>query len=173
MAGIFFSCQENDPVADLLSEQDLPFQVSYNGEYIFTEDTKVRNVIEAGKLEHYTKDSSYIKISEGLKLEIYNRSEVKEAVLTSLNGWFDQEANLMSAHDSVVFNNMKGERMYTEKLIWEQDSNRIYTDLPVMIVRTLDTIWGDGMTSNENFSNYSIINPRGSIFVEDPEQDER
>ena len=48
MAGIFFSCQENDPVADLLSEQDLPFQVSYNGEYIFTEDTKVRNVIEAG-----------------------------------------------------------------------------------------------------------------------------
>ena len=98
---------------------------------------------------------------------------MKEAVLTSLNGWFDQEANLMSAHDSVVFNNMKGERMYTEKLIWEQDSNRIYTDLPVMIVRTLDTIWGDGMTSNENFSNYSIINPRGSIFVEDPEQDER
>lgn len=172
MAGIFFSCQERDPVAEFMSDEDLPFQVSYDGVYTLTENTKVRNVIEAGKLEHYTKDSSYIKITKGLKLEIYNRSEVREAVLTSINGWFDQEANIMSAEDSVIFDNMDGERMFTEKLIWEQDSNKIYTDLPVMIVRTQDTIWGDGMTSNENFSNYSIINPRGSIFVEDTDSNE-
>ncbi|NND77267.1 MAG: LPS export ABC transporter periplasmic protein LptC [Flavobacteriales bacterium] len=172
MAGIFFSCQESDPVAELISEENLPFQTTYNGEYVFTEDTKIRNVLQAGKMEHFTKDSSYIKITDGLKLEIYNRAEVKEAVLTSKNGWYDQNANVMSALDSVVFNNMEGEMMFTEELIWQEDSGLIYSDKPVMIVRIQDTIWGDGMNSNENFSNYSIINPRGSIFVEDPEEDE-
>lgn len=167
LAGIFFSCQEEDPVREIISEQDLPFQTSIDAEYIFTENTKIRNKLKAGKLEQFQTDSAYIIISHGLELTIYNRAIKKEAILTSKNGWYNQDERVMEARDSVIFENMEGERLFTEKLIWFEDSNTVYTDLSVQIIRQNDTIWGDGLTSNQDFTNYSILNPRGSIFVEE------
>lgn len=172
LAGIFFSCHKPNEISELMAEEDLPFQTTYNGKYTFTEDTKLRNTIEAGKMEHYTKDSSYINFSEGLKLEIFNRSEYKEAELTSRKGWYNEKSQIMWAEDSVEFRNNEGEILKTEKLIWDERKELIYTDLPVQILRQNDTLWGDGIQSNENFTNYSIKNPRGSIFVEEPTENE-
>jgi len=172
MAGIFFSCHKPNEISELIAEENLPFQTTYNGEYTFTEDTKLRNIIQAGKIDHYTKDSSYIDFSQGLKLEIFNRSENKEAELTSKNGWYNEKSQIMWAQDSVEFRNTEGEILKTEKLIWDQKQALIYTNLPVQILRQNDTLWGDGIQSNENFTNYSIKNPRGSIFVEEFEENE-
>ena len=172
MAGIFFSCHKPNPVAELMAEENLPFQTTYEGKYTFTEDTKLRNIIEAGKMEQFTKDSSYINFSEGLKLEIFNRGEEKEAELTSNKGWYNEKSQIMWAEDSVEFKNNDGEVLKTEKLIWDEKKELIYTDLPVQILRENDTLWGDGIQSNENFTNYSIKNPRGSIFVEELTENE-
>lgn len=167
IAGIFFSCQDQDPVIEIMGEENLPFQVSFDAEYVFTENTKIRNKLLAGKLEQFQNDSSYVKISNGLQLIIFNRAIKEEAILTSKNGWYNQDTKIMQARDSVVFKNMDNERLFTEKLVWVEDSGTVYTDFPVQIIRDNDTIWGDGMTSNQDFTNYSIVNPRGSIFVEE------
>ena len=172
MAGIFFSCRDKETVSDFIADENLPFQTTFNGIYTFTEDTKVRNIIHAGKLEHFTNDSSYIVLSKGLKLEIYNRSEIKEGELTSIRGIYNEKSRMMWAEDSVEFKNVEGEVLKTEKLIWDEKQSKIYTDLPVQILRSNDTLWGDGMISNENFTNYSIKNPRGSIFVDEPNENE-
>lgn len=167
MTGIFFSCQDEDPVKEIISEENLPFQTSIEAEYIFTENTKLRNKLKAGKLEQFQSDSSYVIISEGLELTIFNKAVQKEAVLTSKKGWYNQDTKVMQATDSVVFKNMDDERLLSEKLVWLEDSGKVYTDLSVQIIRSNDTIWGDGMTSNQDFTNYAILNPRGSIFVEE------
>lgn len=172
MTGIFFSCHKPNEVARLIQEENLPFQTTYDGEYVFTENAKVRNIIQAGKLEHFTKDSSYILISLGLELEIFNRGEQKEGILTAKKGTYYEKSKIMWAEDSVEFRNLEGEVLKTEKLIWDEEREEIYTDLPVQILRQNDTLWGDGMTSNESFTNYSILNPRGSIFVKEGEHNE-
>jgi hypothetical protein len=61
--------------------------------------------------------------------------------------------------------NEAGDTMYTEKLIWEEKAERIYTDQYVRIIRPDEIIYGDGMESNQNFTKYKILNIRGTIAL--------
>ncbi|HRN36010.1 MAG TPA: hypothetical protein PLL18_03765, partial [Flavobacteriales bacterium] len=76
------------------------------------------------------------------------------------------EARLMSVMDRVMFTNARGEQLETEKLIWMQDSGKVYTDLPVKITRAHDIIYGQGLDAAEDFSSYVVRKVTGSLFLD-------
>jgi len=113
----------------------------------------------------FNNDSNHVVIEENLKLEIFNASESKIAELTSKRGLYLENSARMEAIDSVVFSNIQGETLTTEKLIWLQDSAIIFSNDPVTIYREQGVIYGDGIVSNESFTKYSITKPRGELEV--------
>ena len=74
----------------------------------------------------------------------------------------------MEVRDHVMFTNVRGERLETELLIWSQDSDRVWTDQPVKIVRAQDILYGKGLDANEDFSRYTIRHLTGTLYM-DPE----
>jgi LPS export ABC transporter protein LptC len=166
VGAFFYSCKNDIQVVQELGEEDnAPFQTTYNGRYIFTDSGQVRNILSAGKLEQFIQDSDYTKVSEGLILEIYNRSENLAGKLAANKGYYFESLNKMEAKENVIFSNPNGDSLFTESLVWQSDSNLIYTTDLVTIVREGTEIRGKGLRSNEDFSRYTILAPVGDITV--------
>ncbi len=162
----FFSCKADIKAIQEIGEEDTaPFQTVLDGKYTFTESGKVRNILTAGLLAQYVKDTDYVRVEEGLVLDIYNRQEGLSGSLVADRGFYFKKKNRMEAWDNVVFTNPNGDSLFTDQLTWLSDSNLIITDSPVRIIREGTEIRGKGLRANEDFSRYSILAPIGDITV--------
>lgn len=171
-AGVLFACGSNsvDKVLEY-SEGDLvPARITLGVTYTFTEEGRVKNRLYANRAEQFqTPDSSYNLLKEGFILTFYDDNQKRDGKLTAMNGFISGDNALMIARDSVVFNNRAGETLYTEELIWVQDSAIVYTDKFVTIERANDIIYGKGLVSDETFSNYVIKEPTGIFYLNEDE----
>lgn len=171
--GVLFSCQPNemDKVLEFSNYQTPPSRSTRNVFYTFTDSGRITNTLQAGKVEQYQGgDSSYSTISEGFILTFFDNNESFDGRLTAKNGYIKGDNSLMIARDSVVFKNREDETLYTEELTWYQDSAMVITEKFVTIERKDAVIYGKGLVSNQNFTNYTITEPTGTITIdEEPE----
>jgi hypothetical protein len=59
--------------------------------------------------------------------------------------------------------NKNGEKLETEKLVWDESRHRIYTDAFVKITTAKEVIMGKGMESNQDFTKCEIKQVTGQI----------
>jgi LPS export ABC transporter protein LptC len=103
----------------------------------------------------------------GFKLEFLDSNLNTTALLEANYGEILSEEKLMIARDSVILINFKDEELYTEELIWVQDSSRVYTDKYVKIVRNDVVIHGKGFESKDDFSHYVIKKITGQYYLDE------
>lgn len=108
---------------------------------------------------------SYIEMKENLRVDFYNDSLQIQSTLTAKYGkYFEQDGNVL-VRDSVKVVNLKNEQLETEELIWNEKIQKFYTEKFVKITTPTQVIYGDGLESNQNFSEYKIINVKGIIGI--------
>jgi LPS export ABC transporter protein LptC len=170
LTGLFVSCTGNE-IEEVLSFSDLdnpPVRTTSNVTYTYTDSGKVSNVLSAGKVLRFeTSDSTYSLIKDGFELIFYDDLGAFDGKLTAMNGYIRGDNALMIARDSVVFVNRMDEELLTEELIWQQDSGKVFTDKFVTIKRNDMILYGKGLESDENFTNYVIKETSGEFFLED------
>jgi len=66
----------------------------------------------------------------------------------------------------IVRNEFKNEQLNTEVLIWNELRHTIHTEASVKITTPNKVLYGTGLQSNETFSNYTILHPRGEMKIE-------
>jgi LPS export ABC transporter protein LptC len=71
----------------------------------------------------------------------------------------------MEARNNVVVTNSKGETLNTEQLMWDERSEKLYSDVFVKITTPDQIIFGEGFESNQNFTQYRINKIKGTIKV--------
>lgn len=161
-----------EDVLEYSSDGPVPERITLDVTYTFTEGGKVKNTLYTARAEQFqTPDSAYNLLSGGFVLTFFDADQKFDGRLTAENGFIRGDNSLMIARDSVVFVNNVGETLYTEELIWVQDSAVVYTDKFVTIERTDDIIYGKGMVSDQNFTNYVIRDVTG-VFYLNEDQDE-
>jgi LPS export ABC transporter protein LptC len=157
---------EISEVQKMIDSSQFPVKTTYKGEYFYTDSGKVQNRLLSNKLERFAGDTNYTKLSEGFTLFFYDNQQKVEATLTARNGIMIDSKNYMEAYDSVIFINTRGEKLFTEQLIWMQDSDLVYTQKPVTITSKDGVLHGKGLRSNQNFTKYKIMNTTGTANVE-------
>ncbi|MCB0759924.1 MAG: LPS export ABC transporter periplasmic protein LptC [Flavobacteriales bacterium] len=169
LAGILVSCSnEIKEIKALTEESTLPAQTSIEAVFNYTEGGMLKNRLEAGQVDRFLGEDPRIEVSGNFVMYIYDSLEHVEAEIRAEIGVYREEQFQMIARHDVVLNNNKGDTLFTEELIWQQDSDKVYTDKFVTIHSTQGTLNGKGLTSNENFTSYSIWKPVGDIIVEQP-----
>jgi LPS export ABC transporter protein LptC len=107
----------------------------------------------------------YLEFSDGITIQFYNNQHNVESTVTAKYATAYENSHSMTARDSVVVINDKGEILNTDELIWDEEKKIIYSNSFVKIRTKDEIIYGNGMTANENFTGYVIKNITGTIKV--------
>lgn len=165
---VLAACENKMSEIQGISEFDkLPAASSYNFEMIYSDSGIVKAKMEAPKRDNYEGDNPYIEMPIGIKVVFYDSVKKPETTLTAKYGIRRENEGTMEARNNVVVVNSKGEQLNTEQLIWDERSEKLYSDVFVKITTKDEIIFGQGFESNQNFTKYRINKITGTIKVKD------
>jgi LPS export ABC transporter protein LptC len=65
-----------------------------------------------------------------------------------------------------VIKTQKNETLKTDEITWKIDKKIITTDKPVELETPKEKLYGTGMDANQDFTQYTLRNPRGTVQVD-------
>ncbi|MFW5774110.1 MAG: LPS export ABC transporter periplasmic protein LptC [Tangfeifania sp.] len=176
-AAILFSgCENNiEEIKAFSTTENLPLQEATNFETLFTDSGEVRFSLKAPRLFRYeTGGKPFVEFTEGIELVKYDADQnIISSITADYAKQFPNE-DKWEAKNNVVATNLEGDTLKTEHLIWEEKTEKIYTEEFVKIIRPDQIITGIGFESDQSLENWRIKKPKGTIYIEldnDPEAD--
>ncbi|MDB9774942.1 LPS export ABC transporter periplasmic protein LptC [Vicingaceae bacterium] len=168
--GIFSGCKNDlNKIESLTSMDNLPIEVRKGVQLYYSQDARVSAMLEAETMERFVGEEEYTVMPDGIYLETYDSSMTVTSSLKADYGLQKTDDDLMEAKGNVRVVNEKGEKLSTDQLFWDTKKRQIYTDSYVKIITAEQIIEGDGLISNEDFSEYKIMKIRGIISLDDNE----
>lgn len=169
LAGIFVSSGcENDmaTVRRISTKQEAEIEVGKNIDAFYSDFGRVKAQLSAPVMNHVIDPKNpYSEMPSGLHLQFYSDSMKVQSDLTAGYGISYDKSDQMIARNNVVVNNIYGEKLETEELIWDQNTEKISSEKFVKITTRDEIIFGDGFESNDDLSNYKIKKIRGTLQV--------
>jgi LPS export ABC transporter protein LptC len=151
--------QENETLS--IEEIEYPDSESWNAQMSFTKQGKRRAVLVAGYVAKFTKKNVTL-LKEDIRVDFYDDDGNPKSYLTATEGKvFDKTKNMVAIGNVIVIAR-NGTHLYTEELHWNNETERILSDVPVMITTDTDTLYGDSFTSDPDLIEYEITNTRGT-----------
>lgn len=136
-------------------------------EILYSEEAKMRVKLEGPLLlRHKTKDP-FTEFPSGVTVTFFEQSSLQPtSKLTAKYAIRRQKDKETVVRDSVVwFNIYKKERLETEELIWNENTNKVYSDKFVKITTETENIFGEGFEADQNFTNYKIKKIHGQVRI--------
>lgn len=109
----------------------------------------------------------YWEFPEGIYLENFGPDFEVEASLEADYAYYNDSLKIWTLRGNVHALNLQGETFDTPMLMWNQNTERIYSDSSITITRETSIIHGIGFESNQQMSQYTIHHPTGIIPVKD------
>lgn len=106
----------------------------------------------------------FVEMPKGIKVNFFREDGGVESYLTAEYGISYTEKKKVIVRRKVEVLNVKGDTMQTEELIWDQNTGRITSDKFVVIKTKTQIITGQGMESDQTFSDWEIRKPIGTIY---------
>lgn len=147
-------------------------EIRYNGPLMTTVDVvtlysdsaRVKIRLE-GPLEEKFENGD-ILYAEGLNVTFYSDSGQVATTLRANTGKYDQAKDAYLATGNVIVHNTeKQQTLHTEELHWDKQKQTIYTEKQVRIETPEEVLTGKGMTANQGFDRYKILEPQGFFPV--------
>ena len=166
---VFLSCT-NDPkvVQEFVSGKELPIEQIKEAELIQTENGNIKIKIIANTIKRFQDSQPELIFSNNLVVTFYNDSSKVQSILKAENASIDEQKKIMIASNNVILES-DDKKLETEELVWDEVSNKIYTDKKVKITTGKEVIFGEGFTSNTDFTEYSIVKIHGSLSFDSEE----
>ena len=158
----------NDPklVQEFVSDKEQAIEQIKGAELLHTENGKIKVRIVAGKIERFQNKQPQLVFTEYLEVYFYNDSSQLQSTLKADGASIDEETKIMLAQNNVELISSDNKKLETEELIWDEQQNKIYTDKKVKITTGKEVIYGEGFTSNPDFTAYSITKIHGTFDFE-------
>ena len=133
---------------------------------IFSDSGYIQARITGPVVRRYEGESPWLEFPEGFRIEMFDSAQRIETTITADYGRRSEGTRSMEARGNVIVRNIfKQEQLNTEVLVWSELNHTIRTEAPVRITTPGKILFGDGLESNENFTNYTILKPRGEMQV--------
>lgn len=123
----------------------------------------------APTLLRFNTEKPYVEFVDGVKINFYDKDGNVETSMTAKHATVQDGTSLMIARNDVVVTNLKGEKLNTEELVWDESRKQIYSNSFVKITTEDEILMGQGMESNETFTDYTIKKITGVIKVKSTE----
>ena len=149
-----------------------PSQIGDSVTLLYSDSTQLKVVLKANRMLIFNKNVTepYTLLPKGLFVTFFDDHEKVSATLKANYGIRYEIKKQMEAKYAVELINKDGTKLETEKLIWNEVTQRIYTDAFVKITNRKEIIMGTGMESNQDFTKYEIKHVTGQIQINTDEK---
>ena len=157
----------------ILPKKELrPSQIGDSVTLLYSDSTQLKVVLKANRMLIFNKNVTepYTLLPKGLFVTFFDDQEKVSATLKANYGIRYDIKKQMEAKYAVELINKDGTKLETEKLIWNEVTQRIYTDVFVKITNRKEIIMGTGMESNQDFTKYEIKHVTGQILINTDEK---
>jgi LPS export ABC transporter protein LptC len=161
-----FSCENDVNEVDSQFRKKIAVEEAFNVDAYLSGEGKMKAHLTAPYMLRYQADSPYIEFPRTLHVDFYDDSLSVESTLDALyakNREFEKKVFLRDS--VVVINKLRGDTLRTSELWWDQNKETFYTDKPVRIFQKTKIIFGIGMTSKQDFTEWNIFNMTGIAMV--------
>ncbi|MEK6479870.1 LPS export ABC transporter periplasmic protein LptC [Catalinimonas sp. 4WD22] len=156
------ACSEDSQSPDDFKDYDGPVMEATDVELLHSDSAIVIVRLTADRQWEFENQDR--EFPEGIFIEFFEKDETKNASIKANHGYFNKQENKYTATGDVVVQNYKSnERLETEELHWEPNKKEIYTDRYVEIISNGDVLMGEGLTSDESFTDWQILKPKGTL----------
>lgn len=158
------ACNEESQDPDDFKEFEGPVMEAADVELFYSDSAVVRIRLTADRQLEY--ESGDREFPEGVYIEFFDEEEVRSSSIKANQGYFDKKENMYTATgDVVVINYQSDEKLETEVLYWEPNKEEIHTDRYVEITSDDEVLMGEGLVSDESFTTYQILKPKGTFSL--------
>lgn len=160
------SCSNDLGEAEMItSRANVNIETGKDVEIHYSDNGVTRIVAKGNTVTRHLTQKPYMEFGDGMELVFYSNDSKVESKMTARYATVVENSNEMTARDSVVVINEKGERLDTDELIWDEQKKIIYSNTFVKITTADEIILGKGMTANQNFTDYVVKSISGTIKV--------
>ena len=161
---LIFSCSNENIIKDFSNDENYSIETTTNASITHTINGKLKAKIDVGKMERFNKNQ-IIYLSDGVKLNFYNNNIVT-STLTSEKAEIDEENNLLKALVNVTLTDKVEKTLNSSSLVWDRNSDDVYTNENVTIKTNDEVIHGSGFKSDSKFEKYYINDVKGNFSFE-------
>lgn len=174
VATIFFSCENDIQVINRITNPNvLPELTGSDVEILYSDSAKLKVKIVTPQLDRYEKEARkpYIEFPKGIKVYFYDDSMHVIAQMSSRYAIRKENERLWEARDDVVVINTKGEKLNTEQLFWDENTEKIYSNsFSKITTPNGENIGERGFEARQDFSEWKFIGSRGNFKFRDEVQ---
>jgi LPS export ABC transporter protein LptC len=168
---INYGCvNELSDIQNLTAYQNVPVNVARDVEIIYSDSGQIKLLLRSPLLNTFEGDDPRVEMPEGLKVFFYNDDMSITSYLTARYAVSYDNRKIMEAKQNVVIVNEKGERLNTEHITWYQNDRKIVSNKFVKITTPDKIMFGDGLESDETFTDWVITRPRGRMYIKNTEE---
>lgn len=138
----------------------LPDQESWHSTIEFSDSGTVRGVLKAGRLWVFN-DQNKTYLGDSLRVDFYDSLGRHTSFLTADSGIVDNTNNNLEAIGNVYAHSDSGTSLWTQRLFWNNSTQKVTSDVFVKIESPKEDIQGTGFESNRDLSDYRIFNVSG------------
>lgn len=143
------------------AQGEFPDQESWNATIRITRDGNTIGLLKAGHIQKFYKQQKTL-LKDSIQVDFFKNNGSHTSILYAAGGQVYDKRQDMLAYGNVIVVSDSGVVLYTDTLHWDNKKQKIYTEIPVMIVTDeADTLFGDRFESGPELVNYEIVNPRG------------
>ncbi|UCG28917.1 MAG: LPS export ABC transporter periplasmic protein LptC [Bacteroidales bacterium] len=166
---MLYSCKNDiEEINTLTSVSNLPTQSIRDFESIYSDSAKIQILVKAPEVNRYGNAAEpYVEFPNGIEVYFYDEFEQVNSMLTAKSALYHESEELWEARDSVVAINVDGEILNTDLLFWDEKRQLIYSNKFVKITTVNEVILGEGFEANQDFTDWVIKKPKGTIYLEE------
>ena len=161
-------CVNDLKKVEALNQRDIGVEVAKNiTTYYYGINGHLKGLLTAPILYRYLRDTPYMELNNGLRVDFYNDSMKVQSVLTARKGEYFENSNNIVVSDSVVVTTQDGKRLETEELHWDPRKQQFYTDKPATLTTPTQVIYAqNGLTAPPDISWYRFRKASGELKVD-------
>lgn len=168
---LYTSCEpkaELEKVAAITNRATMPRLHTTNITTVISDSGITRYRIVAPVWDYYDKsDQPYWDFPMGVRFEQFDEDLKVFANLQSKYARYNQYQKLWILKGDVRMTNVKGELFESERLFWDQNLEKIYSDTIVKITQATSIIHAVGFESNQQMTKYLFKSTKGIFPVVD------
>ncbi len=170
----FFSCTNKTSEIEKYKGSNTPDQTVKNARIIQSSNGIVQVEVTAPLVLSYEGARRRTEYPKGVFLRFLNPDKTLKATLSAKYAVSNDEKKMMEAQNNVVIIDYRtGDTIYTEKLTWDQQQEKIYTNNLIKCVGRKAITYGDGFESDDRMDYPRIKNQRGTIEWEELDENQQ